>query len=338
MIIVHVGMAKAGSSLLQHFLARNVDKLEREGVLFPDIGRQGVAHHPLSKAAGRSGARDSDEWTKARQYFEANRSKKIIISSEGFEAVDAEALSSCLSGHDVKIVCYVRDTTSRLPSFYTQNTKFGLNTLDFDTFFKKMRIETSRKWLYAKFAKEWAQEFGSSNVRLRSLEAENLIGGSLVSDFLSVAGIGSETIFDAEETDESLNESPAWQTVEALRAMHTKVTGGSQPNEIISDLPTWRYLKKTFQVASDAALKIGWSDRGLYLSEDQNSSLVSLYNNEVSLLESMNVDARILPIRLNLEKNRKFLPSISEIPPKELSEFFMDVHSKMTRFLLRNSR
>ena len=68
---------------------------------------------------------------------------------------------------------------------YSQNTKYGFNLADFDTFFDRMEPDKRNRWLPSALARRWAAAFGAENVRIRALDPDVLTGGSLESDFLS---------------------------------------------------------------------------------------------------------------------------------------------------------
>lgn len=327
-------MAKAGSTLLQHFLSHNESRLASAGYFYAPVCRQGVAHHPLSRELA-SPYRGSVQTALIREFLDDHQDSSVIISSEGFEAANPRTVRDALAGYDVKIICYARDTVRRLPSFYSQNTKYGLNILDFDRFFESMRVESNRKWLYGRLFQEWADTFGPSNIRVRSLDRAQLDHGDLVGDFLSAVGLTKDGLADPDSRQTMLNESPAWKTVEAIRSLQAAAVGDSSPEKKMQDPVTWKYLRRTFQVAQEVAADLGWTDRGIYLSTEQAALLTSLYEAQLTLIESLGIDARLAPS--SQPECREFMPEVGRIPTEELAYFMSRVSPRLIRAMLQES-
>ena len=88
MIVIHIGLAKAGSSRLQTVLSRLEPELAEHDVYYPQIGRAGVAHHPLARPLAE-GARSAQElWGELREFATPDRT--VVISSESFETLDPQ--------------------------------------------------------------------------------------------------------------------------------------------------------------------------------------------------------------------------------------------------------
>src|SRR5262245_9279802 len=100
LFILHIGRHKAGSSSIQNFLALNAKKLQRLGVLYPEIGRTKKhrgrfagenhwAHHDLVREINNDLRADPHlgGWSDVGKLATSNPDKKIVISSEGFETL-----------------------------------------------------------------------------------------------------------------------------------------------------------------------------------------------------------------------------------------------------------
>src|SRR3569623_860801 len=107
MIILHIGLHKAGSTTDQTYLRDNAEALARAGVLYPAIGRveRSIAHHRLA-ADLRAGAAAPEEWAQIVKLARENPDKKVVIASEGFQSADPAAVRAVLLEEPVKVFCY----------------------------------------------------------------------------------------------------------------------------------------------------------------------------------------------------------------------------------------
>lgn len=210
MLLVHLGGHKTGSTALQRFFAGAGTALAEHGVRYPDLGREGPAHHGLAR--GREGALD-----RLAAFARSDGAATILVSSELFELVDAAMVASlrdAVAPRPVRVFGYVRDYRGLLPSKYAQRTKAGGNTGDFDAFFARRHAPGVLR-AEASFA-AWASVLGWPAIRVRSLVPAGLEGGDLLTDALAAIGCpaGLATAVAAEA-----NASPPWQVVEAIRAL-----------------------------------------------------------------------------------------------------------------------
>ena len=227
-------------------------------------------------------------WEEIRAFASSDRT--VVISSESFETLDPQHVRAQVQGHHVRVVAYVRPATSRLPSLYGQNTKYGFNLADFDTFFARMEPDKRTRWLPSALARRWAAAFGGENVRIRVLNPDVLTGGSLESDFLELVGVPG-TLGSTIADDDSDNVSPAWKTLESLRVIHGFAFAGRPPRDIRNDRDSWKFARLTLREAGEVAEQLGWTDRGRYLSLAQQTMLVDVHNHEVELLDQVALDA-----------------------------------------------
>ncbi len=90
MIVIHIGLAKAGSSRLQTVLARLEPELAEHDVHYPQIGRVGVAHHPLGRPLADGDSSAPRSCGRSCAHF-ATPDRTVVISSESFETLDPRA-------------------------------------------------------------------------------------------------------------------------------------------------------------------------------------------------------------------------------------------------------
>lgn len=125
-IWLHIGATKTGTTAFQSFCAMHAHALEREGILYPETGRAGVAHHRLAWAVNPQGPTEAAEKLYGDLFREIGRSDAtdIVISSEVFfirTAVDR--LAGFLTGHDVRILVFLRRQDEWSELMYAQYVK-----------------------------------------------------------------------------------------------------------------------------------------------------------------------------------------------------------------------
>ncbi|MDZ7814347.1 MAG: hypothetical protein U5L74_15200 [Ideonella sp.] len=185
-VFLHVGLNKTGTSSLQDFMAMNAALLlQREGVLYPQAGRVGAAHHGLTqRLKGRAPAGQPDVLQDlAAQIRQAD---KVVITSESLHGIGPKPmalLADTLKGHDVRVVFYLREHVAYLASWYQQNVQATTSSMGFETF-----CHYNHKPLH-KVVQAWAQQFGASQITLRLYDRGVLAGGDIVQDFAQVLGL-----------------------------------------------------------------------------------------------------------------------------------------------------
>lgn len=337
MIYVHIGMFKSGSTTVQSFMAEAAELLSARNVLYPEVGRgKGVAHHALAKALDDFSAPNAQAaWREAREFFKVHADSTIVLSSEAFESVNPEKLREALGNTRTKIICYIRENTKRLPSAYTQNTKYGLNLANFDQYFDGIQVTTSPKWGYSKLLLPWAVAFGPESVRVRSLDPSVLHDSDLIQDFLSTIGLREFDSLQLSEAAGRLNVSPGWKTIETLRAVHRHLDKRWSVLQRRQNRVVWRYLRSTFDQAEMIARDLGWVEQGLYLTRFQNELLVDMHNEEILKLEKLGIDVVMAAITRDPSLEREFLPDVSHVPPDEVGSFLLQLMPAQMQRLLQ---
>ncbi len=166
MIIVHIGLRKAGSASLQAFLAANEAGLRARGADYAHIGRVGpeqrTTHVNLVHDL-RGGKRYDPAYGSLETLAQAWRgsdAETLILSSEMFEDCtpdEARRLGALLrrESEPVRIVLILRHLIDLMPSSYGQKVKYGLNTYDFDSFYTS-RMRQRRVNYFKTTARRWA--------------------------------------------------------------------------------------------------------------------------------------------------------------------------------------
>jgi hypothetical protein len=336
MIVIHIGLSKAGSSTIQTFLDTHDTALRGLSVDYPRLGRiNRRAHHNFAnELKGRVdkvnplAASVSD----LAAYLRETPHHTTILSSEGFWTCSAEAVrrfAASLAGLDqpIRIILVIRDMVNFAPSIYAQEIRHGIRTFDFDSFFELRQARDRFNPFEA--ASRWADAFGWDALVVRVLEPAMLAGGDLITDFLTQVGLDPQSpALSGLLRQPRVNVSPGWMTLEAVRALFSGRGGldGSHPlvRLIADDLPDFR--KKRIGVAGEVVGdELGWNvDRGRYLTLDQARRLHDAY---VGVLDALN--ARLpgkLPPPESLEARgfvaREFMPDVSHIPAAALKGFY----------------
>ncbi|GAA0741966.1 sulfotransferase domain-containing protein [Ideonella azotifigens] len=182
-IILHIGLNKTGTSSIQDFMNMNAAKLLRHGMCYPTTGRDGTAHHALSRwikvNKDDPAALESEMVKSLRKEIEGTRI--TVLSSEDFHTLTdrgVEMMKEILKDHRVKVVVYLREHLNYLASWYQQNVQGTHLSCAFDTF-----CYFNKKPLHA-IVERWAAVFGKQHVSVRVYDRAQLLGGDIVQDFL----------------------------------------------------------------------------------------------------------------------------------------------------------
>jgi hypothetical protein len=192
-LILHVGQSKTGTSTIQDFLAHNRRRLWREaGVLYPQAGRQGAAHHRIAALflpAGNAGwirREDAESLRTALDEEVAQASTgTVVVSSEAlFNARSITDVRDFLSGFTVEILVIVRRQDRWLDSLYQHQLKVGETELEPQAWLAARQSTLD----YAARVGRWADVFGDAQVRIGVFEPANLAAG-LMAFFFRTAGL-----------------------------------------------------------------------------------------------------------------------------------------------------
>jgi hypothetical protein len=285
MLFIHIGMHKAGSSSIQAFLSENAERLAERGVLYPQAGRSGPAHHDLSQPL-RSGE-VVPEWT---DIAKTAADRTVILSSEAFCGCDPALVRQAAGEVEVRILCWQRNAAEGVVSRYAQNTKRGNNLDPFEVFFS--RVGDREHLLIAPLLGRWAEVFGAQAIRVRSLDAEVLAGGDLIVDLLEALGQSDspELVRPGPQ-----NISPGWRALETIRTLNRRIVAAGEPDD-----RALRFMRKAMpRSIARAELKLGLYERGAYLDREQAGVVVERYNADIAALEGSGMDARLKPLTLD---------------------------------------
>ena len=333
MIVLHIGLRKAGSTTIQLFLNDNEEALVGMGIEYPRIGRKmRVDHNNLVNELRERKSFDPKygSLSELQTFWRSSPSNTLIISGETFEACTH---AQCLrlkrildrGGEEFRIVLVLRDLLDLMISSYAQKIKFGENTYDFDTFYQD-RMNMPRV-NYARTARIWAKIYGWDSLRIRLLDRQHLLNGDLLDDFLTVVGldIESEAIRSLPRKG-PVNVSPGWKVIEAVRALYLDRAGlpAGHPLAECKELTT-NQRRVLGANALDLGGELGWNrDRGSYLTREQ-AEMCYITNRQG--VRNLNKNLKEpLPLPKSLEERgftaRDKIPDVSDIPAAELRDFY----------------
>jgi hypothetical protein len=182
MLILHLGMPKTGTSLVQSCLTLYA---REDGALldFTKIGRgKTIAHHQLAYAL-RSDGIDALPVVALLNRLRRSKKKPIVVSSESFSNLVGPAkvdllcsfIHRCRELQDVKVILVVREMKSFVESMYLQTTRFGRSTAAIENY-SSMRLK-------------WIENFFMGIEKLRREIREELQIPMVIGGFDSVAEI-----------------------------------------------------------------------------------------------------------------------------------------------------
>jgi hypothetical protein len=151
-VLLHMGMPKTGTSLLQHCASRLAASSSDTRLYYPETGRRGVAHHVLAGAVKTPEAWDVRRELLAevqRAHLARNR-RVALISSEAFSNVIGINIAPGLlrfleplrNAWSLGPVLVVRELSEFLESMFLQSARFGHLDMTFAQY-----VASRRRWI-----------------------------------------------------------------------------------------------------------------------------------------------------------------------------------------------
>lgn len=212
-LYLHIGMPKTGTTAIQNFCVRNVERLARLGYCYPrmpyrqpgNVGYErngffldGIAWRERGGALSES---DRQAWRRCMDYLSAKfrRYSSVVLSDEGiFEVTmrDGQDLwgrlkrESEVRGFDVRIILYLRRQDQYLNSNWAQAVKAASTryaTLSFDEI-----ISQEANWPsldYYAVLERIAAHFGRDAIDVRIYDRDRFEDGDVLKDFTKAIGL-----------------------------------------------------------------------------------------------------------------------------------------------------
>ncbi len=215
-VVIHFGPGKTGSSALQAWFNSQSEMLHREGIAYPQhaVDINGVSSGNIESVTNRQadGARKIDEKKLSRLLtdFEQGDAHTLLLSSEFFFPMLRDLFSLI---PNAIFIGYIREPLELHESDYNQRIKLHSYYLPFHAHINSFPVVEALERVM--------KDCKGINLQLRSYGKRFFIGGSIVSDLLSV--ISPELILsDAELSNSSkvINSSYDFATREFKRLLN----------------------------------------------------------------------------------------------------------------------
>ncbi len=200
-LYLHVGSHGSVIRPIQDFLYRNREVLAGAGVLYPEVGLGGSAHHRLARGAGMP-LQEGDETFLAEalativEQAAAPGVRAAVISSEGFAWTPGIHLLAPLRDHfDVRIVMYLSRQDHLLESIYRQHLVDYDKRFDGSIYQLALKYNFYNQFNFRLLAERWESVFGRDKILVRPCGTGH-VARDLCEDFLSVIGVDSGSIAD----------------------------------------------------------------------------------------------------------------------------------------------
>lgn len=316
-LYLHIGRGKSGSSTVQSLARDHAEFMERAGFSCP-LSVHGLPNNARLAAALNDIDSDRPSIKKFRKDLVRSPSPNVFISAESLHSLKDDGIARLrwlTRSEQVRILFYVRDYPSWIPSMYAQSTKNGRNLADIDSFFRSGRKNLS---VVARLDR-WAEAFGWEAIRIRPLEASALVGGDLVADVLHALGIDAPPPEVARE-----NQSPHWITLEIVRALGLAAIRSGIASV---DLRSIKGIARLCEVSIDPARP----RRTSYLTRAQWHKAADLYRRDMETLGQR--VGTTFPVALHEPAEREFLPGFDAVP-RDVCEAIL-AHLDEDRFSVR---
>jgi len=205
-LVLHIGMAKTGTTSIQETLGKAHESLRDAGVIysperpynhsyrfaaiFKNLPRQSVYFKRLGDLTDEQVQEEVDSlkayWS---QLFASRPEGTWIISAEslsGLIASEIQALKQYTAEFfdQILVIAYVRHPTTAIKSQWEQNIK----SLEEQVSADELLALTKRRYNY-EFLENWVMAFGSDNIVVRPFDRKVFRNGDLIEDFLHSVGI-----------------------------------------------------------------------------------------------------------------------------------------------------
>jgi capsular polysaccharide export protein len=278
-LILHIGATKTGSSAIQHFFMQNRVALERLGILYPNVGIAGDAHHlfaaaihPMAWRMHSTSFAEKDRSVYFAEYVDEikraaadSSANRIVLSSEYFWGFYPDAffapLQELVRSFDVRLLCYVRRQDEWLESTYAQRVKSG-DILPFrEWLLRHLDVDRPGFCSYDRILRQWELLVPPKRIFVRVYEAQAGVTDS-VADVLDYLGITSRDSLAIPASKS--NPSPLPDETEMIRLVN--VSGLSEEKK--------RVLRKILLTSSQ---KKSPHVPFRYLSADETIQLMTRY-------------------------------------------------------------
>jgi hypothetical protein len=159
----------------------------------------------------------------------------------------------------------------------------------------------------------WIETFGATNIRLRSLNHANLVGGDLIQDLLAALAVTHPM-----PPLDRANESPAWTFLEMARDITSRMPDDEPATQEIFRV----WLKRLAEISAGAlASKSLRPGRAAYLNQRDWIALRDVYNEDVLAINAALPGHHVPLMETAPPPQRGPVPSLQMVPTEILDAY-----------------
>ena len=236
-LVLHIGMAKTGTSTIQETLGQAAAQLQEQGifyapwkpfnhsfsftVLFLKQPEKSFYYKQLAPISDEDWASELERLAQQWEaFFSSAQSGSWVISAENLGRLTEEGLAALRAFvqpffDEIRVVAYVRDPLHALRSKWEQDVKELREPMS-----PQALLARTKKQLTYRFFQRWIEGFGEENFILRRFDPGRFEGGNLVADFFAAAGLSLDNKLAPPEKES--NQSLGVEGVSLLLAMNSR--------------------------------------------------------------------------------------------------------------------
>ena len=193
-LIVHIGLAKTGTTSFQHACHANRRLLEEHGVLYPrpmsgfarnhsPLAASYLAHRPHDPTIASRVVPRAEAVAKLVAEIDASRCAFTLLSSEHlslhFDTHEAFQLAADFAAYDPLIVVALREPYGRFLSMWNTHVTAG-GCLSLEDFGRSILVPDNRFFSIREILRVWRTVFGPAHVLIIDYDGTSDVGGAVL--------------------------------------------------------------------------------------------------------------------------------------------------------------
>lgn len=176
-VVLHIGTNKTGTSAIQGLMLSNPPLLQEANLIYPQAGRSNPdapAHHHFANSVAQAPHRADYFVSELAEEAASYQADGVFLSSEVFHTINPGPLVQSFreAGHEVEVICAVRNHVDYFSSWYRETVKSEISTFDFQNFAALINKP------YASFLTVWLNAVGESNFHLYGYDEHRFTPGN----------------------------------------------------------------------------------------------------------------------------------------------------------------
>ena len=327
-LILHIGMAKTGTSSIQEALGDNADLLAGQEVYYPgwkpfnhsfiftvlflEKPKKSFYYQQLAPIDDQDWEdelrRLGEQW---RTFFTVAEKGSWVVSAENLGRLSHKEIAALRAFVEpffdqVQVIAYVRDPLRALKSQWEQDVKELREPLS-----GQQVLDLTKRRLNYRFFQRWIDAFGRDHFVLRRFQPDNFTGGSLLNDFLHAAQIEVEAALELQQSE--ANQSLGSEGVALLLAMNSRY-----PLYRDGQYNAERGLARRLHLFYRAMRESGAN--ALSLDVKFNAEEAAGFNRKIGFLNSLLPEGQQFP-EVSASESETVLPDATQVPAEYAVEF-----------------